>query len=192
MSVDTIYIACQIVVGLQGFLTRRFDQMSATVLTVGSIHSGTANNIIPETATLEITLRTTNEDIRSQIHQAIPEFADKTAQLFGGSATTNVVIGYNVGFNDAGLHKLVKATVLDLYGEDAFIKTDAILAAEDFYDFSISGKVPVSMFRLGVGNDEKGIIHPNHSAYFDADEDALPIGVAVLTGCALRFLNNEQ
>jgi len=79
--------------------------------------------------------------------------------------------------------------MIELYDESKLKYLDEpSMGAEDFYEFSDNYRLPITMFWLGTRNESKGIIHLGHSSKFDIDEDALPIGTALLTYIALKYL----
>lgn len=190
-AIDPVYIASQISVSIQGFLTRTVDPVEPVVFTVGKIIGGFRHNIISETCKMDCTLRTLNEDVRATLQQELPVFIKTIAKAFGGDAEVKVVVGYPVGFNSEVLNDHIVKTATALYGsESVVIRKHAGLGAEDFYDFGFKNRIPIAMFFLGGSNRTKGLIHRNHSNKFDIDEKALPIGTAVLTGTAISYLNS--
>ncbi|MCE7734753.1 MAG: amidohydrolase [Candidatus Heimdallarchaeota archaeon] len=191
-SVDPVYISGLIMVALQGYLSRLADPMEPMVLTIGKIEGGDRNNIISETASMEGTLRTMSRELREKLHKAIPEFIKTTAKAHGAEAEVEIVVGYDVGINDAGMNNFVKEAFHENYPDYKIDEKDkGMLGAEDFYEFGLGNSIPITMFGLGGGNEEKGFVGDNHSNYFDIDEDCLAIGTATLVATAVKFLNNK-
>lgn len=190
MAVDPILIASQVYIGVQAFLSRSIAPIEPRVFTIGMIKAGTRDNIIPETAKMEGTIRTLNQEIREQILAQVPELIKSIAKTYGGEAEIEIIKGYPVGVNDPGLTKLVHETVIDLLGKENLVIPPPILGAEDFFEFGLGGKIPAAMFFLGGRNEEKGFTAANHSNYFDIDEDSLKIGTAMLVGSALNYLKS--
>ena len=188
MAIDPIYISSQIYIGIQGFLSRRIAPIEPRVFTIGKIESGSRHNIISDRAVMEGTFRTLNQEVRDIIIEEVPNLIKSIAETYGGEAEVKIQGGYPVGVNDEGLAKLIQETTIELFGEEKLIIPPAILGAEDFYEFGMGGKIPVAMFWLGGQNEEKGFMAPNHSNYFDFDEDALKIGTTMLVGVALNYL----
>ena len=191
-AVDPIYLAGLIMVNLQGFISRTVDPMEPMVFTVGKIVGGDRHNIIPATAYMEATLRTMNRELRKTLHSTIHNFIVTTAELHGGDAEVEIEVGYDVGINSPEINKYIRSSFKELYPDYEFTPMEkAQLGAEDFYEFSLGGKIPTSMFMLGGGNKDKGIIAPNHSNYFTVDEECLSIGVSVLSQTAIKYLNDN-
>jgi len=192
-AVDPVYIASQVYVAVQGFLSRTVDPMEPVVFTIGKIQGGFRQNIISETCSMEGTLRTLNEDVRNLLKERIPGVISQIAQVYGGDAEVKVITGYPVGSNDKMINDIIRKTTTELYGANTVLELrKAQLGAEDFYEFGFNGKIPVAMFWLGASNPEKGMIHTNHSSYFDFDEKALTMGTTILVKTALNYLNRED
>ncbi|OLS22304.1 MAG: Thermostable carboxypeptidase 1 [Candidatus Heimdallarchaeota archaeon LC_2] len=189
-AVDPVYLTSVIVSQLQGMLTRYVDPMEPHVLTFGKIVGGTRQNIIPDSVRIEGTLRTLDRDLREKLLGKIASFIETTAELHGGTANVEIVRGYGVGVNDKMLNDHIRSAFTQYYDKENLIEIEkAQLGAEDFFEFGLQGKLPTSMFWLGGGNREKNMTSPNHSNFFDIDEDSLPIGTVVLAQSALNYLN---
>ncbi len=188
-AVDPVYIASQVSVALQGWLTRFVDPMEPVVVTFGKIQGGFRQNIISEKCRMEGTLRTLNEELRNKIKEKMPGFIKGIAQAYGGDAEVTILTGYPVGVNDKEMNEHVRKVTAQMYGTDSLVEVPAQLGAEDFYEFGFKNKVPITMFWLGGANVEKGWVGSNHSNYFAIDEDSLPIGTAVLSAAAISFLS---
>ena len=187
-AVDPVPIAAQIVLGAQNIITREIAAFDPSVITFGSIHGGTAPNVIAPEVTLEATIRTISPSTRRLVVDRLADMSEAIAAAH--RAKTEVVVnhGYAVGRNDPRVAGLVGAATVDLYGADALVmEPHPSLGAEDFFAFGATG-VPVCMFQLGVANRELGIDAPHHSPWFDLDEDALPLGVGVMSETACRIL----
>ncbi|MEZ4569385.1 MAG: M20 family metallopeptidase [Thermomicrobiales bacterium] len=99
-AVDTVYVASQIVVALQEIVSREVAAMDQAVLSVTTIHSGTAMNIIPERAVLSGTVRTYDENVRSHVEKRLAEVASGIAATFRAEADTVYLRGYPAMYND--------------------------------------------------------------------------------------------
>jgi amidohydrolase len=179
-------VAAHILIALQTLVSREIDPLQTAVVTVGSMHAGTVSNVIPQTATLTGTVRTYDAGVRDHIEERITALASGTAGAFRAEAETIYMRGYPAMYNDAGAVELARAVAEELLGADNVFEAPPIMAGEDMA--FITERVPGCMLGLGVANPERGIIYPPHHPRFDADEDALAVGVRVLSGIALRFL----
>lgn len=187
-AVDPVYIASQVNIAIQGWLTRTLNPMEPVVITFGKILGGHRTNIISETCEMEGTLRTLNEEVRDKVLGGIGDFISNIAKAYGAEAETTIFRGYPVGYNSKEMNDLIRESVTKLYGKEAIYDYGAILGSEDFFEFGFRNKIPIAMFWLGGSNPEKNMVHENHSNYFDYDEEALIIGTAVLFSTAMKFL----
>lgn len=192
LTTDPVFVAMQIGIAIQGWLSRMFDPVQPRVITFGKIHGGSRNNIIGTSCKMDGTLRTLNEELRESIKSKLPGFVSSVAETYGSTAVTEIKTGYGVGVNAKEINDHIRKTYSDLFGKEKIIEIENPgLGAEDFFDFSLKGKIPVAMFRLDTRNEERGIISQNHSSTRDIDEDALHIGAATLAGTAMSFLNSK-
>lgn len=189
-SVDTTLVAAHILVALQEIVSREIDPGETAVVTAGTINAGSATNIIPETASLTGTVRTYNEEVRDHIEQRMEEIASNVAAAFRASAETIYLRGYPAMYNDEEPVNLAREVCTELLGKENVHEAKPAMAGEDFA--YISARVPSCMFSLGVRNEERGIIYPPHHPRFDADEDAIAVGVRTMAGIALRFLEADE
>jgi amidohydrolase len=188
-AVDTTLVAAHILIGMQTLVSREIDPLETAVVTVGTLHAGTVSNVIPHTATLTGTVRTYDPGVRDHLEGRITALAAGIAQAFRAEAETVYLRGYPAMFNDVGAVELARAVSEELLGAENVFDAPPIMAGEDMA--FITERVPGCMLSLGVANPERGIIYPPHHPRFDADEDALAVGVRVLSGIALRFLNAD-
>ena len=101
-ALDPIPVACEIVQALQTMVTRRIDAFDPAIVTVTKINAGTASNVIPETATIEGTIRAVSAKTRSKVHELVAQVASGIAAAHGMSAEVDIPLGYPVTVNDHG------------------------------------------------------------------------------------------
>jgi hippurate hydrolase len=185
---DPVPVACEIVTAIQAMVTRRFAATEAVVITVTTLESGTAHNIIPDRAHLKGTIRTLSRERRGEVREALRTLAEHIAQAHECSAEVVITEGFPPTINDPRAVALF-ADVAGSLPDGAFETLPApIMGAEDFS--YVLEKVPGAMAFLGVaaeGSDWAGCCGI-HSSRMIVDESALPRGAAILAGCALRFL----
>jgi amidohydrolase len=182
-GIDPIYIQAQVVNAIQGIRSRRLDPTQPAVVTIGSIHGGQADNVIPQEVHLTGTIRSFTEEIRSQVHDELARALD-VARALGGDYSLTIERGYPSLYNDPAVAQLIQATASDLIGAEHTRPGTPIMGAEDFA--YMAQQAPGAMFMLGaqIGHDNR----PHHSPIFDIDEGAMPVGAAVLAGTAVRLL----
>ena len=188
-TVDATLVAAHIMIALQALVSREVDPLATAVVTVGKLEAGTVNNVIPHTASLAGTVRTYDAGVRDQLEARIAEMAAGVAGAFRAEAETIYLRGYPAMYNDPGAVELARNVCAELLGDDNVFEAPPIMAGEDMA--FVTERVPGCMLGLGVANPERGIIYPPHHPRFDADEDALAVGVRVMSGIALRFLDAD-
>ena len=183
--VDPIYIASHVILVLHGIVSRKLNPFAPAVVSIGSIHGGQAENVIPERVDITGTIRFMEEDVRRQIHREIDQ-ALQITRTMGGNYGLEFEIGTPPMINDPGVVNLILEVATDLLGSQHVLPPLRGLGAEDFGCFSEIA--PGAMFVLGcqIKEDERLI----HNPRFDIDERCLPVGTAILAETALRFLRN--
>jgi amidohydrolase len=183
-AVDPIYIAGYVILALHGIVSRRLDPVEPAVVSIGSIHSGQADNVIPERVDISGTIRFMEPQVREQIHAEI-ERALGIARALGGDYTLQVETGGLPVRNAAEIVALVRKVGAELLGSEHVRPHRREMGAEDFGAFS--ELAPGTMFRLGcrIEGDERKV----HSPRFDIDERCLAVGAAILAEAALRLLH---
>ena len=190
-TLDPIPVACEIVMALQAMVTRRFNAADAVVVTVGRITSGTTNNVIPDSAEIEGTMRTLSPGARRALRENVTRLAQGIAAAHGLEAEVTIHEGFPVTICDPRAVDLGAAVTAGLFGPDAFRRLDApIMGAEDFA--YVLEKVPGAMFFIGVAHD--GVDWTSccglHSTRMVLDEAVMPRGAALLAGLATQFLTH--
>ena len=187
--IDPVPAAAAIVSGLQAMVTRRFNAASAVVVTVTQIHAGTAHNVIPDDVMVGGTIRTLSPEHREKAHRLIAQASADIARGYGVEATCAIEHGFPVTLCDPRAVMLGAKVSRSLRGAEGWRDlSDPIMGAEDFS--YVLEKVPGAMFFLGVAPDGEDWSQccAIHSPRMHVDETALPIGTAMLAGCALEFI----
>lgn len=185
-TVDATLVASHIVVALQSIVGRNIDPLQAAVVTVGSIHAGSAANIIAATAELKISVRALSNEVRAELLQRVHDTINLQAQSFGASATIKHVNGCPVVMNDAEATDYVLDVMRSQFGE-AVCHTDVLpsMASEDFAYMLEAHSKGCYFF---VGNGDGAEHHMVHHPQYDFNDDII-LPVAQLW-CALaeRYL----
>jgi carboxypeptidase Ss1 len=186
-TVDPVYVAAQVIIALQGVSGRMIDPIQPFVITIGSIHSGTKENIIPDQAILQGTLRTLDEKTRKLAKAKIAEVAKGVSKAFSAKAEVDFEEdAYPVTVND--VHVTEQAMKIIKKIPHTKVRTrEPIMGGEDFSRFL--HEAPGTFYFLGNNNPAKGCVHPNHSPRFKVDEDVLKLGAASLATLAMEFTN---
>ncbi|HEY0519457.1 MAG TPA: M20 family metallopeptidase [Ilumatobacteraceae bacterium] len=189
-AVDPIPIACEIVQSLQTMITRRIDVFDPAVVTVGKIVAGTVNNIIPETAEIEGTIRAVSERTRRLVHDGIRRVAEGIAAAHDAEVIVNLVDGYPVTVNDKTQADVALGIATDLVGADRTLRLpNPIMGAEDFS--YVLQEIPGAMVFLGGTHHDRNLATaaPNHSNRVVFDEEAMVTGTAMYAALALNHLS---
>lgn len=187
MGKDAIVIAAGVISALQTIVSRSVDARESAVISIGTIHGGTQGNIVADEVKLVGTVRTLTPEIRRGVLQKLEETVTYVAKGLGGEAVLSVEPGYTSLINNDEMVDIVKESGEALIGkENVNLLSRPSLGVEDFAFFAKA--VPGAFFRLGVRNDEKGIVHDVHTPFFNIDEKSLKIGVAMQVWNVFSFL----
>ena len=174
---------------LQTMVTRQFDVFDPIVVTVGTFHAGTVDNVIPDDAYFVATVRSFSPVARAAVQKAAPKLASDIAVAHGLTATAEFRDGYPVTVNDTDELAFAEQTLAAVLGDGRyFAAPDPLTGSEDFS--YVLEQVPGAFLMLGAcppGTDP--FTAPfNHSAEAIFDDAVLPDGTALYAELALRRL----
>jgi amidohydrolase len=184
-TVDPIVLTAQAILAMQTVVSRRLNPTDAGVLTVGTIHGGTRDNVIPGSVEITGTLRSLKSEVYQQLRDGVVD-ALQVARALGGDFEISFGRNYAVIDNDPELTAFVAQAAIDLLGSDQVLPAEPVMLGEDFG--VLTEHVPGCYFRLGGGFPGQPLRN-HHDAHFDIDERALPIGAALLAETARRYLD---
>jgi hippurate hydrolase len=188
-ALDPIPVACEIVQALQTMVTRTIDVFDPSVVTVGRITAGTTNNIIPETAHVEGTIRAVSESTRTKVRDNIRRVVEGIAAAHAVEVALTIEPGYPVTVNDTGFAEEALAVARSIAGPDSVLELPhPIMGAEDFS--YVLERVPGTMMFLGgtPRNVDLASAPPNHSNRVVFDEQAMLRGIATYAAIAIDHL----
>jgi len=185
-TIDAVLVASHIVVALQTVISRNLNPEDVGVITVGSIHAGSAGNVIADTAELHGSIRSFSEETRDLLHRRIAELAGGVATALRAMAEVTLTRGVDPTVNAAEPTAIVYDVAAAVLGEDNVDTTYRTTGGEDFS--AVLARVPGNFFFLGARDEARGITAPHHNPHFDIDETCLPQGVAILCEAAVRAL----
>jgi len=180
-TVDPVVAAASIVMALQTAVSRNVPPQEAGVVTIGAFHAGSACNVIPDEAVLEVSLRATDPDVRARLCRRFEEICRSQADSFGAEACIDWQVGYPVTMNDAASVDLAAAVIGDTFGADAFEPLDRPMMGSEDFAFMLE-KVKGAYLFLGNGNSA-GL----HNSRYDFNDALLDRGPAFLHALARRF-----
>ena len=188
-TADPVVAAASLVMALQTVVSRNVDPLQAAVVTVGALNAGRANNVIPAHATLELSVRALDREVRALLEQRIKALAQAQAQSFGVEAKVEWRQGYAVLVNTPAETAFAREIALELVGpENVTLQGPPLTGSEDFA-FMLE-RVPGSYLFIGNGN-APGTCMVHHPGYDFAD-DNIAIGGAYWVKLAERFLSAED
>ncbi|MBN1624367.1 MAG: amidohydrolase [Clostridia bacterium] len=195
-TIDPLNVAAHIHIALQEINAREIDPERAVVVTVGEMHGGSTGNIIPDTAFLQGTIRTFNDEVREFIKKRLVEISEGIGKTFRCEVTVDLFNSCPSVINDEELSKSIPAYTMELLGKERVLdlysmtgKTQRMSGSEDFAFVSV--EVP-SLF-LGISASVKvdGITYPQHHPKVVFDESILATGAAVYANSAIHWLKNH-
>jgi hippurate hydrolase len=186
---DPVPAACEMVLALQSFVTRRIPATDPVVLTVSQINAGTASNVIPEAVSLAGTLRALSERSREIARQGLRDVVEGIARTHGLEVEFQLRPGYPVTRNEPGFEGFVRDVAAELLGDAGVaVMPDPLMGAEDFS--YLLQRFPGAFVFLGVRPPGEKRAAPCHSNRMLLDEDALVFGTALHAAVATRFLES--
>jgi amidohydrolase len=188
-ALDPIPVACEMVQALQLMITRSVDVFDPAVLTVGRITAGTTNNIIPETAHIEGTIRAVSERTRAKVHAGVRRVVEGIAAAHGCEVDVVVDAGYPVTVNDDEFADRVLGVAGRVAGPERVVRQPhPVMGAEDWS--YVLQRVPGAMMFLGGTPEDRNpaTAAPNHSNRVVFDETAMATGIATYAAVALDHL----
>jgi len=187
LTVDAVVIAAQIVTALQTLVSRETSPRAPVVVTLGSIHGGSAFNIIAGEVVIQGTLRTFDAAIRERLLRRMAELAAGIATAMRGSCEFRLESAAPPVVNDAAMAGLVAEAATDVLGTDAVVPFEPLMVGEDVAYFLDAR--PGCFFLLGGAPDSGPVLH--HTAEFQVDERCLLIGYRVMSAAVLRLLEPD-
>ena len=186
-AADPVVAAASIVMALQTIVSRNIDPLQMAVVTVGALHAGKANNVIPQSATLEISVRSLDREVRGKLEQRIKALITAQAESFDVTAQIDWRPGYAVLVNTSEETAFAREVALELVGADRVtLQGPPVPGSEDFA-FMLE-QVPGSYLLIGNGDGDSAGACMVHNPGYDFNDANLPIGAAYWALLAQRFL----
>ncbi|WP_446899553.1 M20 metallopeptidase family protein [Clostridium sp. LBM24168] len=186
-GIDPVVISSYVVLALQEIISRELPPTDGALITIGSIHGGTAQNIIPSEVTLSGIIRTMKTEHRVYVKRRLREVVEGIINSMRGSCKIEIEESYPCLYNNDAAIKDVVSSASEVIGSQNIINLESpSMGVESFAYFSMER--PSAFYYLGSRNESKGIVHPAHGNLFDIDEDCIPIGVAIQCRAVYNFL----
>lgn len=189
-GIDPIQISAQIIEGLQTIVSRQSELTKApVVITVGKIHGGVRNNIIPEECVMDGTIRTLDNNMQKEVHEKIKWTAQKIAEASGATAEVSIETKTLVTYNTPELVKKMISSLEAAAGTGNVRERNWVTGAEDFSYYGT--KAPAFFFYLGgmpKGSDPKNA-PPHHTADFFVDDEGMKTGIKAFCHLVIDYMN---
>ncbi|MBV4418120.1 amidohydrolase [Clostridium tyrobutyricum] len=187
MGIDPIVMGSYVVVALQEIISREIPPTDGALITVGSIHGGTAQNIIPTELTISGIIRTMKTEHREYVKKRLREVTEGIVKSMRGSCEIEIEESYPCLYNDDTVIKNIVSSASKIIGDENIVDLkNPSMGVESFAYFSMNR--PSAFYYLGSRNESRGITNPAHGNLFDIDEGCLPIGVAIQCQAVYDFL----
>ncbi|ATW25063.1 M20 metallopeptidase family protein [Candidatus Formimonas warabiya] len=184
LAADPIMVAAQVIQGLQHIISRQVDPTEPALLSLGTIHGGTTQNIIPEEVVLTGTIRSIHQSVREQIIVSLKRTLTGITSAWGADYVLDYVHGYPPVVNSPQAAQVIRDVVAGMPGLELVPMDKPLMIGEDFSYYGMA--VPAAYFFLGCGSEEKHFsLHHNR---FDIEEDCLPLGTMLMTAAVRKIL----
>ncbi|MFG2564065.1 M20 family metallopeptidase [Streptomyces sp. NPDC048567] len=189
LAKDPVPAVCEMVTALQTLVTRTVDIFDPAVITVGSLHAGSAGNVIPGTAEFTATIRTFSEETRARVRAALERTVRGIAAAHGLTATTDYRDGYPVTVNDAAEAAFALRTAREVLGAAQVFEAPRPIAGSEDFSYVLN-EVPGAYVGLGAcpAGQDPSAAPMNHSAQAVYDDRSVADAAALLAGLAARRL----
>ncbi|MGO6844153.1 amidohydrolase (plasmid) [Rhizobium ruizarguesonis] len=164
-AVDPVLASASFITALQSVVSRNVDPQDMAVVTVGSIHAGSASNVIPESVEMKLTMRAFSETVRQLLRERIPALARAQAESFGAEADVNYRLGFPALVNHAGETEFARRVAYDALGPAAIEKDFRPRTASEDFAFMLQANPGSYLF---VGNGDSAPLHSAHYNFSDA------------------------
>ncbi len=186
LCVDALETGCQVVDALKRLVSRKIDPLSPTIITIGRFNAGTADNVIPETASIGGTARTFDTQTWERWPRLIEPVIKGVCDAMGASHTFRFYKGCPPTINDEEMAGRLRRIAADVVGADLVVEPSPTLGGEDMAFFL--QKARGCFFFLGAGSDAHGDLH---NPTFNFNEDILITGVDIYCRTAMELLGKK-
>lgn len=185
-SVDPVVCAAQIITSLQTIASRNVSPLESAVVTVARLRAGEAYNVIPQSVELSGTIRAFDEEVHEMVLRRMEEIVSGLSRAMGCEADVSVQRLTPAVVNDADAAERVRQAASRLFPDHQVDDQYRTMVSEDMAFFMQA--VPGCYFLVGSANPARGLDYGHHHPQFDIDEQALPVGIALMTRAALDYL----
>ena len=183
LAVDPVMIAGSLVMALQTVVSRNIDPTQTAIVTVGTLNSGIAPNVIPEKATMGLSVRSFSPEVRTKLRERITRLVKLHVEGYGGAVEIDYQEGYPVLVNSEAETRFALGVAEELVGKAATVAAFGPVTGSEDFAYYLQHK-PGCFLRLGNGETAPML----HNATYDFDDNNLTVGAAYWTRLVERFL----
>ena len=183
LTVDPILIAGSLVMALQSVVSRNIDPTQTAIVTIGSLNSGMASNVIPESASMGLSVRSFNPEVRDRLQERITDLVTQHVHGYGGSVEINYERGCPVLVNSVTETAFALQVASELVGAEHTVSPFGPVTGSEDFAYYLQHR-PGCFLRLGNGESSAMV----HNARYDFNDQNLTVGAAYWTRLAERFL----
>jgi amidohydrolase len=187
LTIDAVVIAAEVVVALQTLVSRETSPVAPAVITLGSVHGGTAANIVAGEVVIQGTLRTFDAELRARLLARIAQVAEGIAGAMRGGSEFQHDSGTPPVINNPAMAELVREAATSVLGKEPVVPLEPLMVGEDFAYFL--EERPGCFFMLGGAPEGPPVVH--HTPEFRIDERCLLVGFQVMSAAVLRLLQPD-
>lgn len=185
LGCDPVTTTCRIVDAIQTIVAREVSPLEPRLITVGTIHGGTATNIVPQEVEISGTLRAAKEEVVRFMGKRLGEVAQKTAESSRCTTDYNLLINGPAVVNNPEMVEVVRTAARGILGEERVSDVEMLTGSEDFREYS--ARVPAALYFMGMCSPEEGIGQPQHAPDFRVNDSVLADAAAVMTAAAMAY-----
>jgi amidohydrolase len=180
-TADPIVAGAALITTIQSIISRNIDPMEAAVISVCTLHAGTADNIIPDKLVMQGSIRSFSESIRDLMMHRLADITLDVSKAYGCVAELKMIPGTPMLVNDPKLMELATKSAIQVLGKACLVEQERDMCSDDFAEYA--NLIPAFFYFVGVGSQERQF-YPLHNPRFSADERAPVIGATLLANAA--------
>ena len=184
-TIDPVVIMGSLIMALQTIVSRNIDPLQTSVITIGTAHSGSVSNVIPDSANLSMSIRSFSPEVRERLEQRIKELITSQVTSYGGEVEIIYERGYPVVINSVAETEFARQVAVELVGEDKVVFPFGPVTGSEDFAYYLQHK-PGCFLRLGNGQDSALL----HNPKYDFNDQNLSYGAAYWTRLVERFLDS--
>jgi hippurate hydrolase len=182
-TVDPVVIMGSLIMALQTVVSRNIDPLQTSVVTIGTAHAGSVSNVIPDSASMSLSIRSFSPEVRELLERRIKSLVQSQVESYGGEVEIVYERGYPVVINSSAETEFARQVAVELVGEDKVVFPFGPVTGSEDFAYYLQHK-PGCFLRLGNGSDSALL----HNPKYDFNDQNLSYGAAFWTRLVERFL----